>query len=110
MRRPHTYTPQTSDAAKVIGLEIARARRKRRWTTAELASRAGISTTTLFRVERGDPTVAIGIVFEVATLLGIQLFGADRNELAALVGRGQERLALLPARVREPEGPVDDDF
>jgi hypothetical protein len=54
--------------------------------------------------------VAIGIVFEVATLLGIQLFGADRNELAALVGRGQERLALLPARIREPQGPLDEDF
>lgn len=110
MRRPHNYTPQTSDAAKVIGLEIARARRTRRWTIAELASRAGISATTLSRVERGDPAVAIGIVFEVATLLGIQFFGADRNELAALVGRGQERLALLPARIREPQGPLDEDF
>jgi hypothetical protein len=54
--------------------------------------------------------VSIGIVFEAATLLGIQLFGANRNELAALVARGQERLALLPARIREPDGPVDDDF
>jgi transcriptional regulator with XRE-family HTH domain len=110
MRQAHTYTPQTLDAAKVLGIEIARARRKRRWTTAELASRAGISTGTLLRVERGDPTVSIGIVFEAATLLGIQLFGANRNELAALVARGQERLALLPARIREPDGPVDDDF
>lgn len=110
MRRPHSFSRQTLDAARVLGLEVARARRARRWTAEELAARAGIGKGTLYRVEQGDPTVALGITFEVATLLGIQLFGADRRELAELVGRGRERLALLPARVREPEGPVDDDF
>lgn len=110
MRRPHTYSPQTSDAARTFGMEIARARRKRRWTMADLSSRAGISPSTLTRVEHGDPTVAIGIVFEVATLLGIRLFGADRSELAGLVRRAEERLALLPSRVRISEEPINDDF
>jgi transcriptional regulator with XRE-family HTH domain len=110
MRRTHTYSPQTLDAAKILGLEVARARRARRQTVADLAERAGISTITLRNVERGVPSVAIGTVFEVATLLGIELFGADRGGLRSMVDRGRERLALLPARVREPTSAVRDGF
>jgi transcriptional regulator with XRE-family HTH domain len=110
MRRIHPYSPQTIDAVRVLGLEIARARRARRWTEAGLAERAGISAVTLRNIERGAPTVGIGTVFEVATLLGIDLFGADREGLHAMVERGRDRLALLPSRVREPAGEVRDDF
>lgn len=110
MRRPHTYSPQTVDAAKILGLEVARARRERRWTVANLADRAGISGFTLRKVERGDPSVALGTAFEVATLLGVKLFGAGPAELSALVDRGRDRLALLPARIREPAGEIHDDF
>ena len=110
MRRAHPYSPQTIDAVRVLGLEVARSRRARRWTETELAGRAGISAVTLRNIERGVPTVGIGTVFEVATILGINLFGADREEMSALVERGRYRLALLPSRVREPTGPVHDDF
>jgi len=94
----------------VLGLRIAAARRERRWTAVELADRAGVSLNTLRNVERGAPTVAVGVVFELATLLGIELFGADSTQLPDLVSRHQDRLALLPARVRTPHEPVDDDF
>jgi hypothetical protein len=69
-----------------------------------------VSLPTLRNVERGTPTVAIGVVFELATLLGVELFGVDPVALPDVVSRGQDRLALLPARVREPREPVDDDF
>lgn len=110
MRWEHPYSPQTIDAARVLGLEVARARRARRWTEAELAERVGISAITLRNIERGVPTVAIGTVFEAATILGIDLFGADAAGLHSLVERGRDRLALLPTRVRQPSGPVRDDF
>jgi transcriptional regulator with XRE-family HTH domain len=110
LRRTHPYSPQTIDAVRVLGLEIANARRARRWTEAALAERAGIAAVTLRNVERGVPTVGIGTVFELATILGIELFGADRQDLRRLVERGRDRLALLPSRVREPTGPVSDDF
>jgi transcriptional regulator with XRE-family HTH domain len=105
-----TWSKTTRDAVQVLGLDVARARRERRWTAADLAERAGISPVTLRRVERGDPSVAIGTVFELATLVGVRLFGAEPSELAGLVVRGRERLAVLPARVREPAHEVDDDF
>jgi transcriptional regulator with XRE-family HTH domain len=94
----------------VLGLEVARARRERRWTAEDLAERAGISLVTLRKVERGDPTVALGTAFEVAVLVGVPLFNVDRSELPALVTRGREQLALVPSRVREPVSPVRDDF
>jgi transcriptional regulator with XRE-family HTH domain len=108
--RARTYSRQALDAAQVLGLEIARARRERRLPIAELAERAGVSRITVRAVENGTPTVAVGTVFELATILGIDLFGADRSQLPELLARGRDRLALLPARVREPSTPVDDDF
>lgn len=109
-RKAHSFSPQTLDAASMLGLEIARARRTRQWTLEDLAERAGASRNTLRSVEQGSPTVAIGIVFEIATLLGIDLFGATPGELPDLVERGRTRLALLPARVRTSSGDVDDNF
>lgn len=110
MSRAHTYSHHTMDAARLLGLEIARARRARRWTINELAERAGVSRITVRAAEAGTPTVAIGTVFELATILGIDLFGAGSAELPELLARGQDRLALLPARVRQPATPIDDNF
>lgn len=104
------YSTQTRDALTVLGRQIAVARRERGRTAADVAERAGISRPTLSKIEHGDPSVAIGTVFEVATLLGVPLFGAGRRELADLAARSLERLALLPERVREPRLEIDDDF
>ncbi len=114
MKRPRTHSPSSIAAVEILGLEIARARRARRQTLDDLAQRAGVSRPTLHSIEHGSPSVAIGTVFEVATLLGIPLFGTgDRGELSELRNRGRDRLALLPARVREPlesDAAPDDDF
>ena len=112
MKREYSYSSQALATVETLGLEIARGRRERRWTLAELAERAAISVVTLRQVERGSPTVAIGTVFELATLVGLPLFGADdRAQSIELRDRAQDRLRLLPARIREPSmGPDDDDF
>jgi len=110
MSATRTYSQQALASARILGLEIARARRARRWTLNELAERAGVSRITVRAAEAGTPTVAIGTVFELATILGIDLFGASPAELPELLTRGRERLALLPARVRRPATPIDDDF
>lgn len=110
-QKTHTFAPQTLDAAQVLGAQIARARRERGWTAEELAQRVGVSVRTVSNLEHGAPTVAIGIAFEAATLLGISLFGAEGPELARLARQGRESLALLPSRVRaRPEAAVRDDF
>lgn len=110
MGRAKMYTPQVRDAARVLGMQVAQARRERRLTAEDLAARAHISPVTLRKVERGDPSVALGTALEVATLVGVRLFGLEANELHRVARREQERLALLPERVRIPEQDPDDDF
>ncbi len=109
MRRPHAFSRNTRMAAELIGLGVARARRERRWSQADLAQRAGIARSTLHNLESGDPTVSMGIAFEVATLLGVPLFASDADRLPELVERERDRLALLPVNVR-PRAEVDNAF
>jgi transcriptional regulator with XRE-family HTH domain len=110
VRRAHTYSPQALDAARVLGLRIAEGRRVRRWTQAELSERAGVSKTTLRNAERGEPTVAVGVMFELATLVGVSLFGIPPRDLSALAAREHDRLALLPAHVYPRRVGGDDEF
>lgn len=105
-----TYLTQTRDAVRVLGQQIAAARRRQRRPAAEVAERANITRQTLRRIEHGDPTVAVGLVFEVAAVLAVPLFGASQAELAELAARGERDLALLPARVSTAHPKVDDDF
>ncbi len=111
MAQRHPVSAPAIDALTALGAQIAAGRRAHRWTADELADRAGISPRTLRNVERGAPTVAIGVVFELAVLVGVPLFGATDDELRDLRQRATERLGLLPQRVREPaSGTVNDDF
>lgn len=100
VKRPLLVSKVAQSAITVLGQRIAMARRERRWAAAELAQRAHISLDTLRRIERGEPTVMIGSYFEVATLLGVELWEADRDLVERYKDRFRDRLALLPARVR----------
>lgn len=98
-------TPQARQAARLLGAQVASARRRHRWTAARLAEQANISMPTLRKVERGNPSVALGTALEVAALVGVPLFGVDAEGLAALTARIEDRVALLPTRVT----PIDDN-
>jgi len=104
-------SPQASEAARALGAQVTAARRKRRWSAARLAEQAGISVRTLRKVERGDPTVALGTAFDVAVLVGVPLFTRSPSELAILADNLADRAALLGERVVviSDEG-LDDDF
>lgn len=106
-RKARSFAPWTLDALTVLGRQISSERRSKGWTQAELAERSGIVVATLANIEKGSPTSAIGIVFEVAALLGIPLVGASEPLTRQLV---DTRYALLPARVRRSKEEIDDDF
>lgn len=110
MKRTHAYLPQTLDAVRLLGLQTASARKRRRMTARELCERARIDEKTLRKIERGDPTVTIGTVFEVAGLVGVSLFAPDPTELPVIIRREEDRLALLPGRVVDVRNQVDNDF
>ncbi len=110
MKRRRLYSRQTLEAAQLLGAQVALARRERRWSARELAERAGITQATLRKVERGDPTVSLGVAFEVAMLVGVPLFHEDRTRLSLDLDRTRGRAALLPQRVRIPREGAKDDF
>lgn len=55
-----------------IGENIKLARKRRKLTTEQVSERAGIHRATLHRIEKGDPTVAIGIYFNVLKVLNLE--------------------------------------
>lgn len=89
---------------------VAAGRRERGWTATELAERLGVSAQTLRRLERGSPTVAVGLVFEAALLCGVELFSTPSDQLDRLARDAQTRAALVPARLRPTPVSIDDDF
>ena len=75
-----------------------------------LAERAGISRDLLRRIEKGDPRCEIGVVFELAAILGVPLFEAEPGALPSRLREARARLALLPKAVHAPRDEVKDDF
>ncbi len=103
-----SLTPTAREAARLLGERIRLARRERRWTVAELAERVGVSHVTMSKVERGDPSVALGTAFEAAALVGVTLFDDDPARRRLESERNVDRLALLPRSTRRRR--VDNDF
>ncbi len=105
--RVRTFSAVTRQACHALGTEIARARRERRWPQAELAERVGVSLGTIRAVERGTPSVTLGVALEAASVLGIDLLGGAEHA-AERTAVNRRALTLLPQRVRTVA--VDDDF
>jgi transcriptional regulator with XRE-family HTH domain len=104
----HPLSPQTVEASRLLGTRIQLARRERRWTLQELAERVGVTAVTMRKVERGDPSVRLGVAFEAAALTGVPLFDPDPARRRLEAERIGDRLAVLPRLVRRRE--IDDDF
>ena len=87
-------------ALRKLGHDIRDARRRRRIPVAIAAQRASISRTTLVKIEKGEPGVAIGIYATVLFVMGM----VDR--LADLADPKNDTVGLqleeenLPQRIR----------
>lgn len=57
----YSIMPDTENILKTMGEQIKMARLRRRLSATLVAERAGISRSTLWKVENGNPSVAIGI-------------------------------------------------
>ena len=62
--------PSTIDELAIMGEQIKLARLRRSLSATLVAERAGISRATLWKVENGDPSVAMGIYAAVLHALG----------------------------------------
>lgn len=104
------YSRYTQEALRLFAGRIKATRLEGSITAQDLAERTGISRDLLYRIEHADPACSIGVVFEVATLLGITLFQSDYDELILKNKIVEDKLALLPSRARPAKVEVDDDF
>ena len=88
-----------------FGADIAVARRKRKLTVAMMAERIGVSANTYIRVEKGNPSVSLGVYAMALFALGL---GAVFNELVDPKTDDQGLLLeeqRLPQRVRVKREP-----
>ena len=92
-RKPPIVFPQEQRLLSHLGERLRLARLRRKLSNAVVAQRAGISRTSLYNVEAGDPGATIGMYLRVMVVLGLE---ADIHTLAAddKVGRKLQDLAL----------------
>jgi len=89
-----------ANALRKLGRDLALARRKRGISTADMAARLFVSRDTLWRLERGDPSVALGTLSTATFVLQLH------ERLANLAAAATDALALsldegrLPKRIR----------
>lgn len=105
-----TYSRLTKQALELLGRQIKLGRKERRMSEQDLAERIGIARSTLQKIEKGDPQVDIGFVFEAAVLVGQPLFVPDATSLVPELERVGDKLALMPGKIRKTKTEVSDDF
>ena len=93
-----TVLPSTERILNTMGEQIKLARLRRQLSAELIAERAGISRATLWSVEKGSPSVAIGIYAAVLHALG----GMDTDLLLIAkddeLGRQMQDLNLLTGK------------
>ena len=98
---PYNILPATEEILKTMGEQIKLARLRRNLTVELVAERAGISRASLWKVEKGSPSVAIGIYAVVLHALN----NMDKDLLLVakddVMGRKMQDLNL-PIRKRAP--------
>ena len=101
-KRSVCVLPQTQEILQQMGEQIKLARLRRKLSSELVAERAGISRATLWNVEKGSPSVAVGIYAAVLHALNNMdkdlLLIAKDDEL----GRKLQDLDL-PTRRRAPK-------
>ena len=80
-----------------LGARLRAARKRQRVTTVAAAEAASISRVTLHRIERGEPTVAIGAWVAAAAALGLAFDLLDENAAAQAI--------KLPKKIRLRDYP-----
>jgi transcriptional regulator with XRE-family HTH domain len=64
--------PKHQKVLDVLGEQIKLARKRRKLTTIQVAERASIDRTTLYQIEKGNPSVSMGSYFNVLRVLNLQ--------------------------------------
>lgn len=89
-------SPKSRTALERLGQDIRGARLRRGIAVADLAARSGTSSSTVARLEKGDPGVGIGVLADVLVALGLV------ERLADLVDIRKDDLGLALTAEQSP--------
>ena len=70
--RKTVLLPKTQKILSVLGMNIKLARLRRKLRTVQVAERANITRKTLWYIEKGAPSVAMGAYIQVLLVLGLE--------------------------------------
>ncbi len=108
-------SPKVKPALERLGQDIRNARLRRSIAVADLAVRAGTSPSSIARIERGDPGVAIGTLADVLLVLGLlermsDLVDVRKDDLglALATEHGPRRGRSFAAKLRKQKGQAED--
>lgn len=89
------FTYQESRQLKSLGRHLYEERKKRKVSAQALAESIQVSRLTLYRLEKGEPTVAIGVFIKVMGALGLicHMTSASKPNLP------EDSSLLIPARI-----------
>jgi transcriptional regulator with XRE-family HTH domain len=111
-------SPKSQFALERLGQDVRGARLRRGIAVADLAVRAGTSPSTVTRLEKGDPGVAIGTLADVLVVLGLveglaDLIDIRKDDLGLALAaehvprRGRSFATTLRKRKAREESPRD---
>lgn len=91
----YNIMPDTENILKTMGEQIKMARLRRKLSATLVAERAGVSRSTLWKVENGNPSVAVGIY--AAVLHALNNMDKDLLKIAGddELGRKMQDIELL---------------
>jgi transcriptional regulator with XRE-family HTH domain len=97
MKTSAVILPKNLKLLESVGEQLRLARLRRKLSSAQIAERAGISRKTVYNIEKGNPTVAMGAYLQVLFVLGLE---KDITTLAAAdpLGRKLQDAGLIPGR------------
>jgi transcriptional regulator with XRE-family HTH domain len=97
MKNAPAILPKNLKVLKELGEHIQLARLRRKFSAEQVAERAGISRKTVYNIEQGAPTVAIGGYLQVLFVLGLE---KDLSTVAATdpLGRKLQDAGITTAK------------
>src|SRR4051794_33843279 len=100
-----SLSPKVRRSMTKLGTDIATARRKRNLTVVMMAERIGVAKSTYLKVEKGDPSVSMGVYAMALFVLGLgdalgDVVDPRRDDIGLLLDAQR-----LPKRVRPKKTP-----
>lgn len=97
MKSAPAILPKNLKILKELGEHIQLARLRRRLSADQVAERSGISRKTVYNIEQGSPTVAMGSYLQVLFVLGLE---KDLSTVAAAdpLGRKLQDAGIVSAK------------